>query len=152
MEIYKKKIKGRAIKQSEGYREMLQSLERYLSSITGFAATSLQPTSGASDEYAGLLCIQKYLESIGEGHRKVCAIPKSAHGSNPATAAMYGMKIMWIDDSKEMDLDAFRKLCEDNMKDVAALMLTYPSTRTFFKQNIQEICAMVAIAIHVMHS
>merc|ERR1711884_347161 len=91
--------------QTAGYREMLDSLEQYLNSVTGFAATSLQPTSGASGEYAGLLVIRKYLESIGEGHRNVCIIPKSAHGTNPASAAMCDMKIQWIDDSRGMDLD-----------------------------------------------
>merc|ERR1712232_438510 len=94
-------------------------------------------------EYAGLLCIRKYLESKGEGHRNVCIIPRSAHGTNPASAAMCDMKIKWIDDSKGMDLDEFRKMCEEHKDSLAALMVTYPSTRAFFEDNIQEICQIV---------
>merc|ERR1719362_909853 len=110
--------------QTKGYQELLASLEKYFSSITGFAACSLQPTSGASGEYAGLLTIRKYLEAKGEGHRNVCIIPKSAHGTNPASAAMCDMKIKWIEDSKGMDLGEFKKLCEDNKDNLAALMVT----------------------------
>merc|ERR1712048_1166949 len=101
---------------------------KYLVSITGFAACSLQPTSGASGEYAGLLCIRKYLESKGEGHRNVCIIPRSAHGTNPASAVMCGMTIKWIEDSQGVDINEFRKLCETHKDDLAALMVTYPST------------------------
>merc|ERR1711937_23248 len=110
-----------------GYRERLRSLEQYLESVTGFDACSLQPTSGASGEYAGLLVIRAYLKSKGEGHRDVCIIPKSAHGTNPASAVMCGMKIKWIDDSKGVDINEFRKLCEDHKDSLAALMVTYPS-------------------------
>merc|ERR1712048_955488 len=109
---------------------------KYLVSITGFAACSLQPTSGASGEYAGLLVIRKYLESKGEGHRNVCIIPKSAHGTNPASAVMCDMKIKWIDDSKGVDINEFRQLCESHKDDLAALMVTYPSTRAFFEDGI----------------
>jgi len=122
--------------QTQGYIEMLESLETWLNSITGFDACSLQPTSGASGEYAGLLVIRKYLESKGEGHRNVCIIPKSAHGTNPASAVMCGMKIKWIDDSKGVDIDEFRQLCEIHKDDLAALMFTYPSTRAFFEDGI----------------
>jgi len=128
---------------TKGYRELLESLEQYLVSCTGFDACSLQPTSGASGEYAGLLVIRKYLESIGQGHRSVCIMPRSAHGTNPASAAMCDMKIKWIDDSKGMDLGEFKKLCEEHKEDLAALMVTYPSTRAFFEDNIQEICQIV---------
>merc|ERR1712050_811320 len=129
--------------QTAGYREMLESLEQYLVSCTGFSACSLQPTSGASGEYAGLLVIRKYLESLGQGHRNVCIIPRSAHGTNPASAAMCDMKIKWIDDSKGMDLAEFKKMCEDHKNDLAALMVTYPSTLAFFEENIQPICQIV---------
>merc|ERR1712232_78688 len=122
--------------QTKGYQEMLDSLEQYLITSTGFDACSLQPTSGASGEYAGLLVISKYLESIGQGHRNVCIIPKSAHGTNPASAVMCGMTIKWIDDSKGVDIDEFRKLCETHKDDLAALMVTYPSTRAFFEDGI----------------
>eukprot|EP00929_Paragymnodinium_shiwhaense_P018128 TRINITY_DN1281_c0_g1_i4.p2 TRINITY_DN1281_c0_g1~~TRINITY_DN1281_c0_g1_i4.p2 ORF type:complete len:1012 (+),score=269.74 TRINITY_DN1281_c0_g1_i4:83-3118(+) len=129
--------------QTEGYMELLHSLEDYLITATGFDACSLQPTSGASGEYAGLLVIRKYLESIGQGSRNICIIPKSAHGTNPASAAMVGMKIVWIDDSKGVDMDEFTKLCESHKDDLAALMVTYPSTRAFFEENIQPICETV---------
>eukprot|EP00931_Biecheleriopsis_adriatica_P041410 TRINITY_DN2366_c0_g2_i1.p1 TRINITY_DN2366_c0_g2~~TRINITY_DN2366_c0_g2_i1.p1 ORF type:complete len:996 (+),score=234.61 TRINITY_DN2366_c0_g2_i1:60-3047(+) len=129
--------------QTAGYREMLESLERYLISCTGFDACSLQPTSGASGEYAGLLVIRKYLEAKGEGHRNVCIIPRSAHGTNPASAAMCDMEIKWIEDSKGMDLDEFKALCAEYKDRLAALMVTYPSTRAFFEDNIQEICQAV---------
>merc|ERR1719284_2113798 len=122
---------------------MLESLEEQLNECTGFHATSLQPTSGASGEYAGLLVIRKYLEAKGEGHRNVCIIPRSAHGTNPASAAMCDMQIKWIDDSKGMALDEFRKLCEDHKDSLAALMVTYPSTRAFFEDNILQICDIV---------
>uniref|UniRef100_A0A7S1S2H2 Glycine cleavage system P protein n=1 Tax=Alexandrium catenella TaxID=2925 RepID=A0A7S1S2H2_ALECA len=129
--------------QTKGYVEMLESLEKYLVSCTGFDGCSLQPTSGASGEYAGLLVIRKYLETQGQGHRNVCIIPRSAHGTNPASAAMCDMQIKWIDDSKGMDLDEFRQMCQDNKDSLAALMVTYPSTRAFFEDNIQEICQIV---------
>jgi len=126
-----------------GYREMLNSLEAYLVSCTGFDACSLQPTSGASGEYAGLLVIRKYQESIGQGHRNVCIIPRSAHGTNPASAVMCGMQIKWIDDSQGVPLEEFRQLCETHKDNLSALMVTYPSTRAFFEENIQEICEAV---------
>jgi len=129
--------------QTVGYREMLESLERYLESCTGFDACSLQPTSGASGEYAGLLVIREYLKSKGEGDRNICIIPRSAHGTNPASAAMCDMKIKWIDDSTGMDLEEFRAMCTEHKNDLAALMVTYPSTRAFFEDNIQEICQIV---------
>lgn len=124
--------------QTQGYMDMLLSLEEWLVSVTGFDACSLQPTSGASGEYAGLLVIRKYQESIGQGHRNVCIIPKSAHGTNPASAVMCGMTIKWIDDSQGVDLDEFKKLCEDHKDSLAALMVTYPSTRAFFEDGIIE--------------
>jgi glycine dehydrogenase len=126
-----------------GYRELLASLEQYLVSVTGFDACSLQPTSGASGEYAGLLAIREYLASIGQGDRNVCIIPKSAHGTNPASAAMAGMDIKWIDDQVGMDVTEFKQMCEKYKDKLAALMVTYPSTRAFFEDNIQEICKIV---------
>mmetsp|Transcript_34886 Transcript_34886/g.76138 ORF Transcript_34886/g.76138 Transcript_34886/m.76138 type:complete len:1017 (-) Transcript_34886:130-3180(-) len=129
--------------QTAGYVEMLESLEKFLVSVTGFSACSLQPTSGASGEYAGLLVIRKFLENKGEGHRNVCIIPRSAHGTNPASAAMCDMQIKWIEDSKGMDLKEFRALCETHKDNLAALMVTYPSTRGFFEDDIKEICDIV---------
>eukprot|EP00932_Pfiesteria_piscicida_P016959 SRR837773.3863.p1 GENE.SRR837773.3863~~SRR837773.3863.p1 ORF type:complete len:857 (-),score=390.38 SRR837773.3863:96-2336(-) len=129
--------------QTAGYREMLESLERYLEKCTGFHACSLQPTSGASGEYAGLLVIRRYLEAKGQGHRDVCIIPRSAHGTNPASAVMAGMKIKWIEDSNGMDLKEFQELCAAHKDDLAALMVTYPSTRGFFEDGILDICKAV---------
>eukprot|EP00437_Effrenium_voratum_P023039 CAMPEP_0181413522 /NCGR_PEP_ID=MMETSP1110-20121109/9017_1 /TAXON_ID=174948 /ORGANISM="Symbiodinium sp., Strain CCMP421" /LENGTH=978 /DNA_ID=CAMNT_0023536341 /DNA_START=82 /DNA_END=3018 /DNA_ORIENTATION=- len=129
--------------QTQGYRDMLNSLEKYLISVTGFDACSLQPTSGASGEYAGLLVIKKFQEANGQGHRDVCIIPRSAHGTNPASAAMCGMEIKWIEDSRGMDLEEFKKLCAEYKDRLSCLMVTYPSTRAFFEDNIQEICQTV---------
>lgn len=129
--------------QTKGYRELLESLERYLVSCTGFDACSLQPTSGASGEYAGLLVIREYLASIGQSDRNICIIPRSAHGTNPASAAMCDLEIKWIDDSTGMDLEEFRRLCEAHKDKLAAFMVTYPSTRAFFEDNIQEMCQIV---------
>jgi glycine dehydrogenase len=129
--------------QTKGYMLLMESLEKYLCSITGFHAVSLQPTSGASGEYAGLLAIRKWQEARGQGHRNVCIIPRSAHGTNPASAAMCDFKIVWIEDSAGMNMTEFRQLCEKHKDDLGALMATYPSTRAFFEDNIQEICDIV---------
>eukprot|EP00397_Hematodinium_sp_SG-2012_P007389 GEMP01007434.1.p1 GENE.GEMP01007434.1~~GEMP01007434.1.p1 ORF type:complete len:1013 (+),score=242.82 GEMP01007434.1:163-3201(+) len=129
--------------QMKGYREMLHQLERYLCTITAFDACSLQPQSGAQGEFAGLLAIRKYHESQGEQHRNICIIPRSAHGTNPASANMMGMQIKWIDDSAGMDLDALSGICEEYSDDLSALMITYPSTHGVFETNIVEICDLI---------
>jgi len=129
--------------QTLGYVEMLESLEKMMISITGFEGCSLQPTSGASGEYAGLLAIRAYQKEQGQGHRNVCIIPRSAHGTNPASAAMCDMKIVWIDDSGGMPLPEFKALCEEHKDTLSALMVTYPSTRAFFEDGIIEICQSV---------
>merc|ERR1719261_434346 len=113
--------------QTKGYVDMLESLEQYLVSITGFDGCSLQPTSGASGEYAGLLAIREYQKAQGQGHRNVCIIPRSAHGTNPASAAMCDMQIKWIDDSRGMNMVEFKALCEEHKDNLSALMVTYPS-------------------------
>jgi glycine dehydrogenase len=131
--------------QTKGYRIMLQELSEWLSSITGFDGCSLQPMSGASGEYAGLLAIRKYYQSIGEGDRNIVIIPRSAHGTNPASAAMMGMQIKWIDDAGEggIDVDEFEQLCQDNSDRLAALMITYPSTHGIFDHSIKKLCDIV---------
>merc|ERR1719261_1041049 len=129
--------------QTKGYVDMLESLEKMLITLTGFEGCSLQPTSGASGEYAGLLAIREYQKAQGQGHRNICIIPRSAHGTNPASAAMCDMQIKWIDDSSGMDLAEFKALCEEHKDDLSALMVTYPSTRAFFEDGIQEICQIV---------
>ena len=128
-----------------GYHEMIADLNKDLSEITGFAAVSAQPNSGATGEYAGLLAIKEYLESTGEGHRDVCLIPKSAHGTNPASAVMAGMKVVVVENDAEGNID-FEDLTtkigkhKDNL---AAIMVTYPSTFGVFEEKIVEICEMV---------
>merc|ERR1719401_1919951 len=131
--------------QTKGYIEMLESLEKYLVTITGFDACSLQPTSGASGEYAGLLVIREYLTSIGQGDRNVCIIPKSAHGTNPASAAMAGMKVVVVDndDAGNIDWDDLAAKVDKHRENLAAIMVTYPSTFGVFEEKIVEMIDMV---------
>lgn len=131
--------------QAEGYLEMLTNLENYLSKITGFAGTSLQPNSGASGEYAGLVVIRAYQESKGESHRDVCLIPASAHGTNPASAVMAGMKIVVTktDENGNIDVADLREKAELHKENLSALMVTYPSTHGVFESSIREICQII---------
>jgi glycine dehydrogenase len=128
-----------------GYHEMIEELNRDLSEITGFAAVSAQPNSGATGEYAGLLAIKKYLESTGQGDRDVCLIPKSAHGTNPASAVMAGMKVVVVenDDEGNIDMEDLKAKIEKNKDKLAAFMVTYPSTFGVFEEGIVEIIASV---------
>jgi glycine dehydrogenase len=128
---------------TEGYQQLLHELSQYLCTVTGFDVCSLQPTSGASGEYAGLLAIRRYLESIGQGERKIVLIPRSAHGTNPASAAMMGLQIKWIEDDGGVDLGELRTICQANRDSLAALMITYPSTHGIFESNINEICDII---------
>jgi glycine dehydrogenase len=123
-----------------GYHEMIKDLNRDLSEITGFAAVSAQPNSGATGEYAGLLAIKKYLESINEGDRDVCLIPKSAHGTNPASAVMAGMKVVVVenDSNGNIDMDDLKAKIAKYREKVAAFMVTYPSTFGVFEERIVE--------------
>lgn len=131
--------------QVKGYHEMIKDLNEDLAEITGFAAVSAQPNSGATGEYAGLLAIKGYLESIGEGHRDVCVIPKSAHGTNPASAAMAGMKVVVvdIDDNGNIDKEDLTAKLAKNEGKVAAFMVTYPSTFGVFEEGIKDIICMI---------
>lgn len=133
------------VNQAKGYQEMIHELEKDLSEITGFAGTSLQPNSGAQGEYAGLMVIRQYHISRGEGHRNVVLIPQSAHGTNPASAAMAGMKIVVVKNlgSGEIDFEDFRAKAEQHSQNLSAVMITYPSTYGFFDANIKEITALV---------
>ena len=128
--------------QVKGYHELIEDLNTDLAEITGFAAVSAQPNSGATGEYAGLLAIKDYLESIGQGHRNVCLIPKSAHGTNPASAVMAGMKVVVIenDDNGNIDFDDLQSKIAKNKDSLAAFMVTYPSTFGVFEEKIVEIC------------
>ncbi|APV50848.1 glycine dehydrogenase (aminomethyl-transferring) [Betaproteobacteria bacterium GR16-43] len=131
--------------QWQGYRELVSSLERMLCEATGYDAVSLQPNAGSQGEYAGLLIIQAYHTSRGEGHRNVCLIPTSAHGTNPASAQMVGMQVVVVasDANGEVDVADLRKKAELHAKDLAAIMVTYPSTHGVFEPGIVEICEIV---------
>lgn len=131
--------------QVTGYIAMIESLQEQLKAITGFDDISMQPNSGASGEYAGLLAIRRYHESLGEPNRDVCLIPKSAHGTNPATAQMMGMKVIVVDtdDNGNIDVDDLKAKCEANSERLGALMVTYPSTHGVFEAGIRDICNLI---------
>lgn len=133
------------IQQAEGYQKVLKGLEEALSEITGFAATSLQPNSGAQGEYAGLMTIRAYHESRGEGHRNVCLIPASAHGTNPASAVMAGMKVVVTktDERGNIDLGDLQEKLQQHSGQLAALMVTYPSTHGVFESSIRKITGLI---------
>jgi glycine dehydrogenase len=131
--------------QTRGYQKLFRDLETWLAEITGFAAISLQPNAGSQGEYAGLLTIRGYHESRGEGHRNICLIPTSAHGTNPATAAMCGLKVVPVacDTNGNIDLADLRAKATTHAHDLAALMVTYPSTHGVFESTIKDICAAI---------
>jgi glycine dehydrogenase len=131
--------------QAEGYDEALGQLKAMLEEITGFDAASLQPNSGATGEYAGMLAIRAYHRSRGEGHRDVCLIPDSAHGTNPASANMAGMNVVVVDsdDDGSIDLKDLRAKAEKHASELAALMLTYPSTHGVFEEHVREVTAAI---------
>jgi glycine dehydrogenase len=133
------------ISQAQGYQELIQRLETMLSEITGFAAVSLQPNAGSQGEYAGLLVIRKYHAVRGEGHRNVCLIPHSAHGTNPASAVMAGMKVVVIrtDEAGNIDLDDLRAKAQEHGPDLSALMITYPSTHGVFEEAVTDMCDII---------
>ncbi|MDH5366448.1 MAG: aminomethyl-transferring glycine dehydrogenase [Cyclobacteriaceae bacterium] len=130
------------VEQAQGYQQLFKELEAWLSEITGFSATSLQPNSGAQGEYAGLMVIKAYHESREEGHRNVTLIPSSAHGTNPASAVMAGQKVVIVrcDDKGNIDVDDLKAKSEEHSENLAALMVTYPSTHGVFEESIIEIC------------
>lgn len=131
--------------QTEGYAEMISDLHDWLCEITGFDAVSMQPNSGAQGEYAGLMTIREYHKSRGEGHRNVAIIPSSAHGTNPASAVMAGMKVVITkcDDQGNIDLADLREKVELHSENLSSLMVTYPSTHGVFETEIKEICALI---------
>ncbi|MTJ17864.1 aminomethyl-transferring glycine dehydrogenase [Dolichospermum sp. UHCC 0299] len=133
------------ISQTRGYQILFQQLEVWLGEITGFAGISLQPNAGSQGEYAGLLVIHEYHQSRGEGHRNICLIPQSAHGTNPASAVMCGMKVVGVacDDHGNIDVEDLKAKAEKHSHELSALMVTYPSTHGVFEEAIQEICAVI---------
>ena len=133
------------LEQAGGYQTMLKKLEDQLTEITGFAGTSLQPNSGAQGEYAGLMVIRAYHESNGDSHRNICLIPSSAHGTNPASAVMAGMKVVVTKATEEgnIDIDDLREKANEHKDNLAALMITYPSTHGVYESAIREITSLI---------
>jgi len=133
------------LKQTLGYQELFKQLEQWLGEITGFAGISLQPNSGAQGEYAGLLVIARYLATNGQAHRDICLIPNSAHGTNPASAVMAGMKVVAVacDAQGNIDVADLRAKTAAHAANLACLMVTYPSTHGVFEGTIREICQII---------
>lgn len=133
------------LSQTTGYQVLFQQLEEWLAQITGFAAISLQPNAGSQGEYAGLQVIRRYHQHRGEEHRNICLIPESAHGTNPATAVMCGLKVVAVkcDDQGNIDVDDLQRQAEKHTNKLAALMVTYPSTHGVFEESIRDICEIV---------
>lgn len=133
------------LSQTKGYQVLFQQLEDWLAEITGFSAISLQPNAGSQGEYTGLLVIRQYHENRGEIHRNICLIPESAHGTNPASAVMCGMKVVAVacDQQGNVDLDDLKAKAQKHGDNLAALMVTYPSTHGVFEEEIKEICAVI---------
>ncbi|WP_206484068.1 aminomethyl-transferring glycine dehydrogenase [Thalassotalea sp. G2M2-11] len=131
--------------QAQGYKQMIDELGKWLVELTGYDNISMQPNSGAQGEYAGLIAIHKYHESRGEGHRNVCLIPSSAHGTNPASAQMVGMKVVVVACDKEgnVDMDDLRAKASELADNLACIMITYPSTHGVYETTIAEICNIV---------
>jgi glycine dehydrogenase len=131
--------------QTEGYAHLLTELEAWLADVTGYDAVSLQPNSGAQGEYAGLLTIRKYHAARGDSHRTVCLIPASAHGTNPASAAMMGMSVVVVktDDIGNIDFEDLKAKAEQHSDNLGALMITYPSTHGVFEENVREVCDLI---------
>uniref|UniRef100_D4A5Q9 Glycine cleavage system P protein n=1 Tax=Rattus norvegicus TaxID=10116 RepID=D4A5Q9_RAT len=131
--------------QAQGYQQLFQELEKDLCELTGYDRVSFQPNSGAQGEYAGLATIRAYLDQKGERHRTVCLIPKSAHGTNPASAYMAGMKIqpVEVDRYGNIDVAHLKAMVDKHKENLAAIMITYPSTNGVFEENISDVCALI---------
>ena len=131
--------------QTQGFHQLIEELETMLCEITGFTAISFQPNAGSQGEYTGLLCIKRYLQEQGQGHRDVCLIPESAHGTNPASASLCGMRVVVVncDNQGNVDVDDLESKLKNFSDEVAALMITYPSTHGVFEERIMEICDLV---------
>ncbi len=133
------------LRQAQGYQILFQQLEDWLAEITGFTGISLQPNAGSQGEYAGLLVIHEYHRDRGQGHRDICLIPQSAHGTNPASAVMAGMKVVAVgcDDEGNINVADLKAKAEANRDNLSALMVTYPSTHGVFEETIREICEII---------
>ncbi|MBS4753788.1 aminomethyl-transferring glycine dehydrogenase [Nocardioides sp. zg-ZUI104] len=133
---------------AEGYRELIESLEGWLAEVTGYDRVSIQPNAGAQGEYAGMLAIRNYHRAQGQSQRDVCLIPSSAHGTNPASAVMAGMRVVVVKslDDGTVDLDDLRAKCDEHAERLAAIMVTYPSTHGVYEEGITELCEIVHAA------
>lgn len=133
------------VEQAQGYKTLIDSLETMLKAVTGFDAICMQPNSGAQGEYAGLLAIRNYHQSQGQGHRNICLIPTSAHGTNPASAALADMKVVLVncDDKGNVDINDLRSKAETHAEDLSCLMITYPSTHGVYEEGIRDICDII---------
>ncbi len=133
------------VEQAQGYKTLIDSLETMLKAVTGFDAICMQPNSGAQGEYAGLLAIRNYHQSQGEGHRNICLIPTSAHGTNPASAALADMKVVLVncDDQGNVDINDLRSKAETHAEDLSCLMITYPSTHGVYEEGVRDICDII---------
>src|SRR3989475_13001589 len=131
--------------QTRGYQDLFQQLESWLVEITGFSSISLQPNAGSQGEYAGLLVIRAYHRHRGEGQRDVCLIPVSAHGTNPASAVMAGLKVVPVacDERGNIDLGDLEAKAQQHREKLAALMITYPSTHGVFEESVRRVCRIV---------
>ncbi|MGA8259693.1 MAG: aminomethyl-transferring glycine dehydrogenase [Arenicellales bacterium] len=131
--------------QARGYRRIFDDLESLLTACTGYAAVSLQPNAGSQGEYTGLLAIKAYHEARGQGHRKVCLIPSSAHGTNPASAAMAGMQVVVVESDHDgnIDIEDLREKAAEHAAELGAIMITYPSTHGVFEARVREVCDII---------
>ena len=131
--------------QAQGYQQLFEELENMFCELTGFDRVSLQPNAGSQGEYTGLLCIRKYHQTRGDSHRNICLIPRSSHGTNPASAIMAGFKVIVVnsDESGNVDVDDLKAKAQEHQENLAALMITYPSTHGVFEQGIVEICQTI---------
>lgn len=131
--------------QAQGYHQMIEQLSHWLVQLTGYDAVCMQPNSGAQGEYAGLLAIRRYHESRHEGHRNICLIPASAHGTNPASAHMAGMEVVVVrcDDEGNIDLVDLRQQAEKHSDNLSCVMVTYPSTHGVYEESIKEVCEII---------
>ncbi len=134
--------------QTLGYQELAQKLSAMLCTITGYDAVSLQPNSGAQGEYAGLIAIQRYHQANGNSHRNVCLIPSSAHGTNPASAAMVSMQVVVVacDEQGNIDLNDLQVKIDQHRDNLSCIMITYPSTHGVYEEGIQQVCERVHAA------
>jgi len=133
------------VDQAQGYKHMIDELDKWLVELTGYDAMSMQPNSGAQGEYAGLIAIHKYHESRGDAHRNICLIPSSAHGTNPASAQMVGMKVVVVDCDKNgnVDMSDLKAKAEEVRENLSCIMITYPSTHGVYEETIREICEII---------